>query len=66
MPEIHSTHLYDELDVLCEGLDAVEASNEAEGDPALLVHVTSQEIISLQVVTAKVVLSATTTTCQIK
>ena len=62
-PEVHSTHLYDELYVLCEGLDAVEAGDEAEGDPALLVHVTAQEVVSLQVVSAEVVLSGTTTTC---
>ena len=65
MPEAHSTHLYDELDVLREGLDAVEAGNEAEGDPPLLVHVTAQEVVSLQVVSAEVVLSTTTTTVSI-
>jgi hypothetical protein len=50
----------DDVDVHGEVLHAVEGGDEREGDPALRVHVLSQEEVLLQVLFAEVVLPANT------
>ena len=58
MRYISPAHLDDELDVLCQGLHAVEAGHQTDGDPTVRVHLPPEEKVTLQVVTRKVVLAA--------
>ena len=52
------THLDDERNALRQRLHAVEAGDQVERDPALLVHLATQEEVALQVVGREVVLAA--------
>lgn len=51
-------YFQDDGDVGGEGLNAVEAGDESDGQESFLVHLPPQEEIALQVVQAEVVLTA--------
>ena len=52
----------DKVDILCEGLDAVEAGDEADGQPATLEHLATKEEVFLEVVHAEIVFTVQTQT----
>lgn len=43
----HTPDLYNQVYVLCQGLNTVEAGNETDGNPSIRVHSTSQEKVTL-------------------
>jgi len=53
-------NLDNEINVMCDLLNAVEAGNKRRWNPAVLVHLASQKEISLQVVLTEVIFSAQT------